>query len=184
MTGARTASSTATDEPIKRLTEQSMCQNLRQMEYAVRGMVVIKADEINQQLKESPGSFPFDHIVYTNIGNPHSVGQKPLTWPRQVMALVDLPMEGGIDHPIVSSMFPADAIERAKLVKEGLGGHGSGAYTHSQGPMMFREEICRFIEERDGLEKGAAIENNIFMTNGASAGIEMILNALIADPSR
>jgi len=153
------------------------------MEYAVRGMVVIKADEINQQLKESPGSFPFDHIVYTNIGNPHSVGQKPLTWPRQVMALVDLPMEGGIDHPIVSSMFPADAIERAKLVKEGLGGHGSGAYTHSQGPMMFREEICRFIEERDGLEKGAAIENNIFMTNGASAGIEMILNALIADPS-
>jgi len=97
------------------------------------------------------------------------------------MALVDLPLEDGIDHPSVATMFPADAIERAKQVKEGLGGHGSGAYTHSQGPLMFREEICRFIEKRDGLEEGAAVENNIFMTNGASSGIEMILNALIAD---
>ena len=49
---------------------------------------------------------------------------------------------------------------------------------------MFREEICRFIERRDGLPEGAADPNNIFMTNGASSGIEMILNALIADSSR
>ena len=49
---------------------------------------------------------------------------------------------------------------------------------------MFREEICRFIERRDGLPEGAVDPNNIFMTNGASSGIEMILNALIADSSR
>lgn len=172
----------------KRLTEQSMSQNLRTMEYAVRGRVVIAADKINsvlQQSKEtqSTSDYPFDHIVYTNIGNPHGVGQLPLTWPRQVMALSDLPEEVGIDSEFATKMFPQDAIDRARIVKKALGGHGTGAYTHSQGPEIFRKEICAFIEQRDGLEKGSADPDTIFMTNGASSGIEMILNALIADSS-
>lgn len=162
-----------------------MCQKLRNMEYAVRGKVVIKADEINALLKSSPkGTFNFDHIVYTNIGNPHSVGQKPLTWPRQVLALADLPNEFGIDHPDLEKMFPADAIARARQIKDALDGHGTGAYTHSQGPLQFRQEICDFIEERDDLKKGSVDPKCIFMTNGASSGIEMILNTLISSPKR
>lgn len=167
----------------KRLTEQSMCQNLRTMEYAVRGKVVIAADNIASDLKVHPEKYPFDHIVYTNIGNPHSVGQKPLTWPRQVMALVDLPDEVGVDHPLAKKLFPEDAIERARKIKIALDGHGSGAYTHSQGPVPFRKEICEFIEKRDGLKPGSCDPTSIFMTNGASSGIEMILNALIANTS-
>lgn len=190
----------------KRLTEQTMSQNLRTMEYAVRGKVVIAADKINeilsqrrkaQQSKEteedddhdqsknnnSNKQYPFDHIVYTNIGNPHSVGQLPLTWPRQVMALSDLPDEVGIHSKHVNKLFPADAIERAKLIKKYLGGSGTGAYTHSQGPLGFRKEICDFIERRDDMEKGSSNPDTIFMTNGASSAIEMILNALIADSS-
>lgn len=170
------------DHYEKRLTEQSMCQYLRHMEYAVRGKVVIKADEINAKLKESPkGTYPFDHIVYTNIGNPHSVGQKDLTWPRQVLALCDLPDEYGVDHPLAEEIFPVDAIARAKVIKKALNFHGTGAYTHSQGPLLFRQEICRFIEKRDGLQEGAVDPSDIYMTNGASSAIEMILNALIAD---
>lgn len=151
----------------------------------MRGKVVIKADEINAELISNPENnpYPFDHIVYTNIGNPHSVGQKALTWPRQVLSLVDLPEEVGVDHPLASKIFPADAIDRARLIKKGLNGHGSGAYTHSQGPLMFRKDICKFIEERDDLEEGSTDPKNIFMTNGASSGINMILNALIADPT-
>lgn len=149
----------------------------------MRGKVVIKADEINAQMQKSPDAhpYPFDHIVFTNIGNPHSVGQKFLTWPRQVMALVDLPEEVGVDHPLAGEMFPKDAIERAKVIKKGLDGHGSGAYTHSQGPLLFRQEICDFIAKRDSLEAESMDPSNIFMTNGASSGIEMVLNALIAD---
>lgn len=166
----------------KRLTEDTMNQNLRTMEYAVRGEVVMKADEINAQLTASPDNhpYPFDHIVYTNIGNPHSVGQKGLTWPRQVMSLVDLPSDVGVNHPLASKMFPSDTIERARSIKKALNGYGIGAYTHSQGPSVFREEICKFIEERDDLEEGSTNPANIFMTNGASSGIEMILDALIA----
>ncbi|KAL3942243.1 MAG: hypothetical protein SGARI_000328, partial [Bacillariaceae sp.] len=79
----------------KRLTEDTMSPLLRKMEYAVRGTVVIKADEIARELKDetSKSKYPFDNILYTNIGNPQSVNQKPLTWPRQVLALVDLPDE-------------------------------------------------------------------------------------------
>jgi alanine transaminase len=185
--GEETTTATTAFIPKKRLTEQSMTQNLRTMEYAVRGQVVIAADRINSALTSSTTSteekYPFDHIVYTNIGNPHGVGQSPLTWPRQVLALTDLPDEQGVNNKFVTKMFPKDAIQRAKDIKKALGGHGTGAYTHSQGPIAFRKDICSFIEERDGLEEGSADPDTIFMTNGASSGIEMILNALIADES-
>jgi alanine transaminase len=105
-----------------------MSQSLRRMEYAVRGKVVIAADKINEELKlvdpSTKAKYPFDHIVYTNIGNPQSVGQAPLTWPRQVLALVDLPDSVGVDHPAAKNLFPADAIRRAKEIKIGLGDTG------------------------------------------------------------
>lgn len=163
-----------------RLTEESMSQHLRSMEYAVRGQVVIAANEISENLKKQKrNKYPFDHIVYTNIGNPHSVGQSPLTWPRQVLALVELPDAVGVNNPEAAKLFPADAIRRAKEIKEGLGGMGTGAYTHSKGAKCFRDEIVKFIETRDGGVKCDA--EDIFMTNGASAGILMILTALVAD---
>jgi aspartate/methionine/tyrosine aminotransferase len=166
----------------KRLTLDSMSEKLKKMEYAVRGKVVIAADRINLELKESSEKkYPFDHIVFTNIGNPHSVGQVPLTWPRQVMALVELPKHIGVDHPDVHSMFSEDVIQRAREIHEALDNYGLGAYTHSQGPLFFRREIAEFIEKRDGLDKGSVDPNCIFMTNGASSAINMILTALIAD---
>jgi alanine transaminase len=155
-----------------------MSPSLRGMEYAVRGSVVIAADKINDELGAGSSDYPFDHIVYTNIGNPHSVGQKPLTWPRQVLALVDLPDEVGVDHPDAAKMFPADAIRRAKEIKKGLGGHGSGAYSHSKGVRVFRNDVAKFIEKRDGIP---ADPEDIFLSNGASAAIGNVLAALVAD---
>jgi len=163
------------------LTLETMNQNMRNMEYAVRGKVVITADSIASSLKSSPTSYPFSKIIYTNIGNPHSVGQKPLTWPRQVLALVDLPDEAGVDNPNVSKLFPSDAVERAKLLKEYMGGCGSGAYSHSQGIRGIREEVAEFIEERDG---GINCNpDDLFLTNGASTGIGHILTACISSPT-
>eukprot|EP00541_Cyclophora_tenuis_P002989 CAMPEP_0116552140 /NCGR_PEP_ID=MMETSP0397-20121206/6327_1 /TAXON_ID=216820 /ORGANISM="Cyclophora tenuis, Strain ECT3854" /LENGTH=511 /DNA_ID=CAMNT_0004077069 /DNA_START=32 /DNA_END=1567 /DNA_ORIENTATION=- len=160
-----TQESTATppvDVGKKRMTINTMSSNLKKMQYAVRGEVVIV----------------FDHIIYTNIGNPQSVGQKPLTWPRQVLALVDLPEEVGVNHPQATKMFPADAIRRAKEIKSKMGG-GTGAYSHSKGVRLFREDVAAFIEERDG---GVPSEpEDIFLTNGASAGIGMIMQAIVSD---
>eukprot|EP00538_Stauroneis_constricta_P002357 CAMPEP_0119570470 /NCGR_PEP_ID=MMETSP1352-20130426/43631_1 /TAXON_ID=265584 /ORGANISM="Stauroneis constricta, Strain CCMP1120" /LENGTH=491 /DNA_ID=CAMNT_0007620139 /DNA_START=26 /DNA_END=1501 /DNA_ORIENTATION=+ len=168
----------------KTLNEDTMFQQLRAMEYAVRGKVVIAADVIHDELvknKNSNSKYPFDHIVYTNIGNPQSVGQKPLTWPRQVLALVDLPDAVGVHHPLAEQMFPKDAIQRAIEIKTclGCGDGSSGAYSHSQGNICFRQDIAKFIEDRDG---GVPCNpDDLFITNGASAAIGYVLHALIAN---
>ena len=46
------------------------------------------------------------------MGNPQQLGQKPITFNRQVLALMAAPFL--LDHPSVASMFPRDAIERAR----------------------------------------------------------------------
>jgi aspartate/methionine/tyrosine aminotransferase len=174
----------------KRLTIDTISRNLKTMEYAVRGKIVIEADSIADELSKqrkgtftSSARFPFDHIVYTNIGNPHAVQQKAITWPRQVMALLQLPDAIGIDHPNASQLFPEDAIERAREMKTSLGGHGVGAYTTSKGVKQFRKDVARFIEQRDSAQPGSVNIENIFLTAGASEAITMIMTALIKDSS-
>lgn len=66
-------------------------EKVKDMQYAVRGAVVSKAGEIEAALKTDPGKYPFDKVVYCNIGNPQSLGQKPITFFRQVLALCDYP---------------------------------------------------------------------------------------------
>jgi len=160
----------------------TISDNLKKMEYAVRGKVVIEATRISEELN-GEHNHPFDKIIFSNIGNPHAVGQKALTWPRQVLALSQLPDELGIDHPAAPSMFPADAISRAREVKKALKGNGLGAYSHSKGVKAFREDVSAFIENRDGLKKGAIDPEDIFLTTGASDAISMVMTALIKDPS-
>jgi alanine transaminase len=181
----------------KRLNLETMSQSLRHMDYAVRGKVVAAADRIAQELQQlklnlehddgeqhhqqqqQSTKYAFDHIVYTNIGNPHSLGQAPLTWPRQVMALVDLPDSVGVNHIDSTKLFPLSAIQRAKEIKAGLGKlSGSGAYTHSKGVHSIRCDVAKFIQERD--QNIPSNPESIFLTNGASSGIHMMLQALIS----
>ena len=148
--------------------KSTMSQGVRRMQYAVRGDVVMRADELASQGKP---------IIYTNIGNPHSVGQAPITFYRQVLALCDLPAECGVDHPMVSLLFPADVVERARELRGIVGTSGTGAYTNSQGLAGVRQHVADFISERDG---HAAFPGDVYLTNGASAGIELIMSCLIA----
>jgi aspartate/methionine/tyrosine aminotransferase len=148
--------------------ESTMSQSLRRMQYAVRGEVVMKADKLAAEGKK---------IIYTNVGNPHAVGQKPITFYRQVLALCDLPAENGVDHPSASQLFPADVLERAKEMRAIVGPSGTGAYTNSQGLVGIRRHVAQYIADRDG---HPAFEGDIFLTDGASSAIEMVLNALIA----
>merc|ERR1719410_2624996 len=149
--------------------EETMSQSLRRMQYAVRGEVVMRADELQAEGRE---------ILYTNIGNPHQVGQPPISYYRQVLALCDLPPQFGVDHPNVLSMFPEDVIERAREYREILGPSGTGAYTHSQGILGFRKHVADFIQTRDS--GYPSYPGNIFLTNGASSAIGMVLQTLLA----
>uniref|UniRef100_A0A7S1FNG6 EF-hand domain-containing protein n=1 Tax=Corethron hystrix TaxID=216773 RepID=A0A7S1FNG6_9STRA len=148
--------------------EETMSQSLRRMQYAVRGEVVMRADKLQSQGRE---------ILYTNIGNPHQVGQAPVTYYRQVLSLCDLPAASGVDHPKINKIFPADVVQRAREMRDVIGPAGTGAYTHSQGLLGFRKHVAEFIEKRDGYP---SYPGNIFLTNGASSGIGMVLQGLLA----
>eukprot|EP00980_Cylindrotheca_fusiformis_P005769 scaffold1203_cov117-Cylindrotheca_fusiformis.AAC.8 len=156
------------EESFSSWNRHTMSQAVRKMQYAVRGQIVLRADELQSQGKD---------ITYTNVGNPQSVGQPPITYYRQVMALCDLPAEDGVDHPEVYKMFPADVVERAKEVRAAVGSGGTGAYSGSQGILKFRKDVADFISKRDG---HPAYPGNIFLTNGASSAIELVLTTIIS----
>ena len=108
------------------------------------------------------------------------MGGKPITFTRQVLALLAAPflMEGD-NLPKARALFPADAIERARQLLSFFPG-GLGAYSDSRGAPGIREEVARFISERDGGVPSSA--DDIFLTEGASPSVKYILNALIRGP--
>ncbi|GAB2222178.1 hypothetical protein Drorol1_Dr00013381 [Drosera rotundifolia] len=143
-------------------------------EYAVRGEIVTIAQRLQQQLSENPGSLPFDEILYCNIGNPQSLGQQPITFFREVLALTDHPTI--LDNSETQGLFSADAIERAWKILDQIPGRATGAYSHSQGVKGLRDTIAAGIEARDGFP---ADPNDIFLTDGASPGVHMMMQLLI-----
>ena len=55
---------------------------------------------------------------------------------------------------------------------------GAGAYSNSRGERTVRGHVAEFISERDGF---ACDMEDVFLTDGASAGVVKILQCLIRD---
>src|SRR5512138_1911060 len=137
---------------------------VRETEYAVRGPIVARAQELERAGRE---------IIYCNIGNPQSLGQRPITWIRQVIALAEYPEL--IDRA-PKGLFPEDAVAVAREVLRHTGG-GLGAYTESKGYRFVRDAVAAFIRQRDGIESDP---DSIYLTDGASKGVQAVLRLLIA----
>uniref|UniRef100_A0A7I3ZYB5 Aminotransferase class I/classII large domain-containing protein n=1 Tax=Physcomitrium patens TaxID=3218 RepID=A0A7I3ZYB5_PHYPA len=150
---------------------QSINPKVLNAEYAVRGEIVIRAQALAEELKSNPGSHPFDEIIYCNIGNPQSLGQKPITFFREVVALCDHPSL--LDKPETHALFSSDAISRASRIINKIPGQTTGAYSHSQGVTVCRDDIAAGIAARDGYP---ANPEDIFVTDGASPGVPYYLN--------
>jgi aspartate/methionine/tyrosine aminotransferase len=148
-------------------------QWLVKAEYAVRGEILDRSAEFQKRL-DSGEELPFKKIIACNIGNPQSLGQKPLTFNRQVLSLVTNPEL--MTNPVGRTLFPGDVVERAENYLANMKG-GLGAYSHSQGIKVVREEVAQFITERDGV--GPADPEQIFLTDGASAGVRMVYTTMI-----
>ncbi|MCI0448268.1 MAG: aminotransferase class I/II-fold pyridoxal phosphate-dependent enzyme [Chlorobi bacterium] len=138
--------------------------NLLNAEYAVRGPIVIRAQELEKQGKK---------IIYCNIGNPQALKQKPLTYIRQILSLMEYP--DLLNHSNVNELYPKDIIERAKHLHH-LMPHGTGAYTQSAGMPFIRQAVAEFIQKRDGIPTD---ESHIILTDGASKGVSAVLIALM-----
>ncbi|XP_059251420.1 alanine aminotransferase 1 isoform X2 [Mustela nigripes] len=155
----------------KVLTLDTMNPCVRRVEYAVRGPIVLRALELEQELRQGVKK-PFTEVVRANIGDAQAMGQKPITFLRQVLALCV--------HPdlLNSPDFPEDARRRAERILQACGGHSLGAYSVSSGIQLIREDAARYIERRDG--GIPADPNNIFLSTGASDAIVTVLKLLVA----
>lgn len=72
------------------VTRDNINACVRDAQYAVRGEIVIRANELAEKLRHGE-PLGFDKLVACNIGNPAPLGQKPMTFIRQVLALCDYP---------------------------------------------------------------------------------------------
>ena len=141
----------------------------------VRGAVTTRAHELEMQLQEAkkkgvPSGLPFDYVTYCNIGNPQKLKQKPVTFVRQVCALLECPEL----MQTAPGAFAPDAIARAQRLLDS--GFLTGTYSFSKGHALIRQDIADFIGARDGVK---CDPDTVYCTDGASAGVRYMLDLLI-----
>jgi len=161
--------------------------HILEMEYAVRGPIPQRAAVLKQQGRT---------IIPCNIGNPQALGQKPLTFVRQVLSLMEEPgrldRERKISRLCASSTDVAEQMRDEDIIPDYVLDYvarmwdqwpsGMGAYTESKGPLFIREAIARYIDSRDAVSSASGVPadpENIFLTAGASEGVKFILEMLI-----
>eukprot|EP01054_Gregarina_sp_Poly1_P001285 Gregarina_sp_Poly_1__1284@NODE_1313_length_4414_cov_267_824017_g138_i1_p1_GENE_NODE_1313_length_4414_cov_267_824017_g138_i1NODE_1313_length_4414_cov_267_824017_g138_i1_p1_ORF_typecomplete_len512_score67_11Aminotran_1_2/PF00155_21/1_3e63DegT_DnrJ_EryC1/PF01041_17/8_4e05Alliinase_C/PF04864_13/34Alliinase_C/PF04864_13/2_7Aminotran_5/PF00266_19/0_25_NODE_1313_length_4414_cov_267_824017_g138_i128044339 len=156
------------------LSLPSYPEKIIRLEYAVRGKIAIKADEISRQSFEDK---PYKKVLQCNIGNPQALGLKPLSYIRETLSMVACPNLLEKDDSELQAMFRKDCIKRARRYAAAL--TSAGAYTHSLGNSGLRAEVADFFERRDGVRPDL---NRILLTNGASEAINTLLTSLISCP--
>ncbi|SNX85247.1 probable alt1 - alanine aminotransferase [Melanopsichium pennsylvanicum] len=160
------------------LTTNTINPHVLEAEYAVRGEISNRANKYAAQIADGDQSLPFSSVVTANIGNPQQqpyLAQKPLTFWRQVAALTEYPEL--MNQPGIEKTFPKDTLERAKLLLEDVG--SVGAYSHSKGATIVRKHVAEFIQSRDGYPSDPEL---IYLTTGASGGVQLLLQVIIAGP--
>lgn len=85
----------------KVLTVDTVNDNLRNCRYEVRGEIYLAAVKRAQEGKD---------VTLLNVGNPQALGQMPLTFNRQVLALLMAPFL--LDNPQVTSAVLTCAVRR------------------------------------------------------------------------
>jgi aspartate/methionine/tyrosine aminotransferase len=136
--------------------------------YAVRGPIVLRAQQLEEQGRK---------IIYCNIGNPQALKQKPLSFLRQILSLVEYPEL--LNHPETLKLYPRDIVARATSILQ-KHPHGTGAYSQSPGIPFVRQAVADFITRRDGIP---ADRDHVILTDGASKGAQAVLTALLRTPS-
>jgi alanine transaminase len=155
--------------------------NVVKAKYAVRGELPVRAEAYRAQLAKGlpPGqSLPFDQVISANIGNPQQLDQKPITFFRQVLSLLENPHLLENEEALQTVFgYQKDVIDRAKWLLSAV--QSVGAYSHSQGVPAIRESVAKFLERRDGY---SANPEHIFLSAGASSGVNTLMNVICAKP--
>ena len=78
---------------MRGLTVDALNPAIKNVQYAVRGELAIKAEEYRVRLKQGDHGLPFERVIFSNIGNPQQLGldQAPITFNRQVRVFCSCP---------------------------------------------------------------------------------------------
>ncbi|XP_072947608.1 alanine aminotransferase 2-like [Epargyreus clarus] len=155
----------------KCITEANMNQNLLNIQYAVRGPIVDRAAQIEREIEKGVPK-PFARVVRANIGDCHALGQKPITFIRQVLAGAACPELLG------SSDIPEDVKERVRRILEDCTRGSVGAYSPSNGLQLVRQHVAGYLAARDGVP---ASPTALHLGSGASDLIKSVLTLFVAD---
>lgn len=131
---------------MTRLTVDSINPQVRAAKYAVRGELAVKSEEYKAAIaKGNAASLPFDQVINANIGNPQQLDQKPITFFRQVLSLLENPQLLDKEDVLVNQLgYKTDVVERAKWLLKHVG--SVGAYSASNGVPAIKESIAKFLE--------------------------------------
>lgn len=165
----RSVATTTINMDNRVLTLDNMNPNVKKMEYAVRGPLVIRATAIEKEL-EAGAQKPFKEVTKANIGDAHAMGQKPISFLRQVVSACLMPSL--LDSP----NLPDDAKARARLVLKGCKGGSLGSYSDSAGIEIIRRHVADYITKRDGGIPSSW--ENVVLCAGASEGIKGLLQVM------
>lgn len=150
------------------LTVDLLNPRLIDAQYAVRGPIVLRAQQLEEMGRK---------IIYCNIGNPQALKQRPLTYLRQLLSLVEYPAL--LNNPGLSTLYPRDIISKATQIFEDHA-PGTGAYSQSPGIPFIRQAVADFIARRDGIP---ADKEHVILTDGASKGAQAAITAMLRRPS-
>ncbi|XP_071676368.1 alanine aminotransferase 2 isoform X1 [Lolium perenne] len=155
-------------------THKDSCNLLRLAQTFILDACPCVIQRLQEELKKNPGSRPFQEIIYCNLGNPQALGQRPITFFREVLSLCDNPTLLHRDE--ARMLFSPCAIKRARKIIEAMPGRDSGPYTPSQGIRSLRQSVADGIAGRDGYPSRP---EHIFLTDGASSAINLTMQMLI-----
>ena len=184
-----------------RLTPETINPHVRAAKYAVRGELAVKSEEYRARLARGDTSLPFAQVISANIGNPQQLDQKPITFFRQVLSLLENPQLLEKEDVLLGALgYQPDVVERAKWLLRECG--SVGAYSASNGVPAIKKSIAQFLERecgfhvcfmlcdhpaykcsplgRDGFSADAA---HIYLSAGASSGVNTLLHVMCAAPN-
>ncbi|KAF8563716.1 hypothetical protein P879_03354 [Paragonimus westermani] len=157
-----------------KLSVDTINPHVVRLEYAVRGPIVQRAQELDLELKKVRVALKFsilpqgtvksfEEIIRCNIGDCQAAGQKPISFIRHVLSVATNP------QLFRNPEIPEDAKMRARRFLDSCGG-SVGVYSQSTGVQVVREDVARYIEKRDNLTSNPM---NIFLSSGASEAVKV-----------
>ncbi len=135
----------------RRLNIDNINSHVRKAKYAVRGELAVRSEEYRAALQNGTANLPFKQVISANIGNPQQLDQKPLTFFRQVLSLLENPQLLEKGDVLVNQLgYKPDVLERAKKLLAAVG--SVGAYSASNGAPVIRQSVADFLESESPLE--------------------------------